>query len=565
MSDAHDPFAAAMRMQELGRATEAEQLYRVALQENPRRAAAHNNLATLLQEKGDLAAARSHYERAIKLQPDFAPSHNNLGNLLLNQGDATGALASYRKALRLKPDFVEALNNCGKLLQDQRQWDLALNYYERALRLNPAFAVAWFNRATLHLARGLVPQAIADYREAWRLNPADPSPAINLAILFNDLGQPDDALECCQKIVDRGGDSAMIRHLAAAALRALGRVDESIAAYRASLALVPDPAQHSNLLYELNFQTNSDPAAVFAEHLAWAAQYAEPLTAASPPHANDRTPNRKLRIGYFSPHFRDHAVTYFTEPLLAAHDRQRFEVVCYSNWPIGDAVTARLQASADYWRNVDGASDEDVANQIRADRIDILVDLTGHIGENRLLLFRAKPAPIQVTYLGYQNTTGMSAMDYRLTDEWADPPDQTDRFYTERLVRLPRSFFCYRPDDESPPVSLLPALATGQVTFGSFNLFAKVNSHVIESWLDILSRVPGSRLLILANRGGYAERELHSRAQARGIDPGRIEICARRRAPSTCNWCGKPTSRSIRFPSMATRPLATPSGWGCRS
>ena len=396
--------------------------------------------------------------------------------------------------------------------------------------------MAWFNRATLHLARGLVPQAIADYREAWRLNPADPSPAINLAILFNDLGQPDDALECCQGIVDRGGDSAMIRHLAAAALRALGRVDESIAAYRASLALAADPAQHSNLLYELNFQTNSEPAAVFAEHLAWAAQHAEPLTAASPPHANDRTPNRKLRIGYVSPHFRDHAVKYFTEPLLAAHDRQRFEVFCYSDWPIGDAVTARLQASADHWRNVHGASDEDVANQIRADRIDILVDLTGHIGENRLLLFARKPAPIQVTYLGYQNTTGMSAMDYRLTDEWADPPDQTDRFYTERLVRLPRSFFCYRPDDDAPPVSPLPALATGQVTFGSFNLFAKVNSHVIECWLDILARAGLAAVDPGQSRRIRRAASCTSRAQARGIDPGRIEVCPRppaRRVPAT--------------------------------
>src|SRR5262249_51798137 len=162
-----------------------------------------------------------------------------------------------------------------------------------------------------------------------------------------------------------------------------------------------------------------------AEHLAWAARHAEPLTALAAPHTVDHTPDRRLRVGYVSPYFRQHAVNYFVEPMLASHDHERFEVYCYSDVTMPDDATARLKAATDQWRDVHYDSDEAVAGLIRSDAIDILVDLTGHIGGNRMLLFARKPAPIQVTYIGYQNTTGMTAMDYRLTDERADPSGLT--------------------------------------------------------------------------------------------------------------------------------------------
>jgi len=189
-----------------------------------------------------------------------------------------------------------------------------------------------------------------------------------------------------------------------------------------------------------------------------------------------------------------------------------------------DDVTKRIQAHCEHWREVAIQTDEELSELVRADRIDILVDLTGHVGGNRLRMFARKPAPVQVTYLGYQNTTGMSAMDYRLTDERADPPGQSDDFYTEKLVRLPRSFFCYRPPDEAPPVGPLPALASGRVTFGSFNSFAKVGPRVIDAWLEILGGVPDSRLLVLACRGSAVEGRLRTLARERGVDPARIEL-----------------------------------------
>ena len=189
-----------------------------------------------------------------------------------------------------------------------------------------------------------------------------------------------------------------------------------------------------------------------------------------------------------------------------------------------DEATGRLKAAADGWRDVYGLTDDELAARVRDDAIDILVDLTGHIGMNRLPMFARKPAPVQVTYIGYQNTTGMSAMDYRLTDERADPPGLTDRYYTEKLVRLPRAFFCYRPGEDVPGVTPLPALEAGHVTFGSFNKFAKVTPQVIAAWLRILEHVKDSRLLVLAYRGGEVENRLHVLAAGHGIDPARIEL-----------------------------------------
>jgi predicted O-linked N-acetylglucosamine transferase (SPINDLY family) len=192
-----------------------------------------------------------------------------------------------------------------------------------------------------------------------------------------------------------------------------------------------------------------------------------------------------------------------------------------------DDVTGRLKSSVDVWRETGAVSDGRLAEMVREDRIDILVDLAGHIGGNRLLVFARKPAPIQVTYIGYQNTTGMTAMDYRLTDERADPPGVTDEFYTERLVRLPNSFFCYKPSEEAPPVTPLPARASGQITFGYFNNFTKVTPHVMEAWFEILKRVPDSQLLVLAPGGGFVERRLRELARESDIDPQRITLCDR--------------------------------------
>jgi protein O-GlcNAc transferase len=221
-------------------------------------------------------------------------------------------------------------------------------------------------------------------------------------------------------------------------------------------------------------------------------------------------------------------VAAFAEPMLAAHDHERCEVFCYSNCPQNDETTGRFQAAADHWREVSTATDEALAEAIRRDAIDVLVDLDGHIQGNRLLAFARRPAPVQVTYIGYQNTTGMSAMDYRLTDAHADPPDTTDRYYTEKLVRLPRTFFCYRPDPAAPDTRRPPAAECGRVTFGSFNQFTKVTPEVLATWAEVLRVVDGSRLVLVAHATPWLARYVAETFERHGVDASRVELTRRR-------------------------------------
>ncbi|MBI3839169.1 MAG: tetratricopeptide repeat protein [Planctomycetia bacterium] len=511
----------------------------------------HAHLGEAYRKLGQLDQAIACYRQALRIKPDDPQSYNNLGTLLhaqAKQAEAqashagasavagqsaaqqqySDAAAAYREALRLNPDYAEALINHGLLIQAQGQLDEALACFERAAQLKPNLAIAHTSRANVYRAKRMPREAIASYQAALGLKPNYPDAYNNLASLFNEIDQPDLAVAHCQKGLELDPNSASLHGNLAIALQAQGRSDEAIVSYRKSVELQPDDAKgHSHLIYNLNFQPAYDAPSLFAEHLAWAKRHAEPLTALAPPHANERAPDRRLRVGYVSAHFRRHAVHFFTEPILAAHDHEQFEIFCYSAVLASDEVTARFKAVADHWRDVGYDTDEQIAQRVREDRIDILVDLAGHIGQNRLLVFARKPAPIQVTYLGYQNTTGMTAMDYRITDERADPPGLTEAFYTEQLVRLPRSFFCYQPPGDAPPVTPLPAREAGYVTFGSFNAFAKISPRVIAAWWQILARVPRSRLLVLAYRGGYLERHLHESAEQRGIDPKRVELCNR--------------------------------------
>ena len=251
---------------------------------------------------------------------------------------------------------------------------------------------------------------------------------------------------------------------------------------------------------------------MYAAHRDWAQRHAEPLTRLAPPHVNERSPDRRLRVGYVSPDFREHPDPRFFGPLLRHHDRAEVEVYCYADVPRPDGVTARLRQSAvrdpaDRWRDVSCWSDEQLASAIRRDRVDILVDLAGHTGNRRLGVFARKPAPVQVAYVGYPDTTGMSAMDYRLTDSLHDPPGEADALHTEKLVRLDPCCWCYNPGlgCAVPEVGELPVLSRGHVTFGAFNRLIKVTPRMAKLWAAVLEAVPGSRLAMLGGPGEDAQ------------------------------------------------------------
>ena len=255
----------------------------------------------------------------------------------------------------------------------------------------------------------------------------------------------------------------------------------------------------------MHYHPDYDAQALLAEHRDWARRYAEPLAAEIRPHDNDRAPARKLRVGFVSPDFRDHPVGQLLLPLFSHHDRRQTEIVCYCDVRAADAVTTKLKALADGWHDVVGLSDPQVADRIRGDRIDILVDLALHTADNRLLVFARKPAPVQVTMLGMPSTTGLATIDYRLTDPYLDPPGASDGDYTERSIRLPHCFWCYQPPEEAPPVGALPAWKSGFVTFGCLNQFAKVSRPALEVWVRILQSLPASRLVLHAPPGSHRE------------------------------------------------------------
>lgn len=495
----------------------------------PRDPGTHFYLCQALARQGKLAEMLAECRADVAAHADSPDAHFHLGLAYMAAGEWPAVEASLAEALRLRPNDPTIALQLGLALDKLDRTEEALASYDRAIALAPSLALAHLNRATILRRRKENAAAEEGLRHALALDPSSLATYNELAILLLDRSQPDNAVVLAERGLQLDPTSAPLHANLGRALLQQGRVELAVEHSRRAVELEPtNAAVHSNLLYRMNFQPGIDAATLFDAHLAWAARHAEPLTARAAPHTNDRSAERRLRIGYVSPYFREHAVNFFSEPLICSHDHAQFEIYCYSDVTTPDEATARIRAAADHWRDVRRSSDEQLANQVRDDAIDILVDLTGHIADNRLLAFARRPAPVQVTYLGYQNTTGMSAMDYRLTDERADPPGATDAYYTEQLVRLPRAFFCYRPSPDAPEVNRLPALERGEVTFGSFNNVTKLNADVIETWASILARVPNSRLLVLAYRGDYLQSQLGEAARRHGVDPSRVELCSKR-------------------------------------
>ena len=320
---------------------------------------------------------------------------------------------------------------------------------------------------------------------------------VRLGVGLRHLGQLGAAIEQYNKALALQPNNAFVLVNVANALADQGRIDEALQTYRRAMRLKPDlVGAYEAFLLTLHYSDRVSTEDVFAAHRDYDARFAAPLLAEAVPHLNSPDPQRVLRIGYVSPDFHTHPVAFFIEPVLGNHDRAQFQTFCYSDVAVGDGVTVRLAHEAGTWRNIRGLRDQEVAELIRRDRIDILVDLAGHTG-SRMLLFARKPAPVQVTYLGYPDTTGVRAIDYRITDAWADP-DWADAIHTERLVRLDSGFLCYAPPTDSPPVAAAPVATNGFVTFASFNALAKLSPSVFRVWAEILKAVPRSRLLLKA-------------------------------------------------------------------
>jgi predicted O-linked N-acetylglucosamine transferase (SPINDLY family) len=524
-ADAHCNLGTILAKQ--NRAEEAVARYRQALHRRPDHAEAHYNLGNALRKLGRLAEAVTSYREALRVTPERMSVHYNLGLALADLGQPAAAVAAFREAVRLQPDSPETYLHLARLLQWQGQAEEALACCDRFVQLKPDDSRGHNNLGLALASLGRLDEAMAALRTAVRLQPDYAEAYNSLGLTAEMQGRRDQAVEYYEQALRLQPDLREALNNVSNCYREEGMLDEAITCLRKSLGVRPDQAHvHSNLLLTLNYHPGHDPVAVLAEHLQWAERHAEPLSARSLPLEVDANPRRPLRVGYVSADFRDHAVASVIEPVLAAHDRDHFRIFCYSSVARPDAVTAGLQALADVWRSIRGLMDDAAAHLIRADAIDILVDVGGHTAGNRLLLFAQKPAPVQVTHFGYPNTTGMSAIDYRFSDPHADPPGATDRFYRERVIRLPERAWCYQPP-RAPEVGELPALKSGHVTFGSFNNLAKVTAEALAVWSRILTALPTARLLLIHGGSSLGQRRVLDALARNGVPPERVTMLER--------------------------------------
>lgn len=512
----------------MGCLDEAIEAYSQLITIQPGFSAAHFNLGIAFKDKKQLDDAIGAYRKAIALQPDYPEAFSALGLTLFEKGHVEDAMAAYRQAITLRPDNAEAHNNLGNAMQDKGQLDEALASFRTAISLQPNFPEAHNNLGNAFKGKGLLDDAIAAYHQAITLRPNYREAHNNLGLALHDRGEFEEAVTAFRKAITLDPGSSTAHANFGDTLREMGRLDEAIAEYRRAITIDPgNSTVHSNLVFYMNFHSGSDVRAIAGEQRRWNLKHAEPLNSSIQPHSNDRMPNRRLRIGYVSPDFRGHVVGYNMLPLLARHHPAEFEVFCYAQVNRPDAITERFQACVSHWCDTKGLTDEQLAARIRADQIDILVDLTLHMENQRLRVFARKPAPVQVTFAGYPGSTGLTAIDYRLSDPHLDPPGMDESIYSEKTVRLPHTFWCYDPlDCRDIPVNSLPAGADGHVTFGCLNNFCKINDSVLRLWAKVLRAVSASRLLLLATEGSDCRHVLEFMAQE-GVSGERIEFVGR--------------------------------------
>ena len=454
-----------------------------------------------------------------------------------NSTDEAGLLAR----LRSSPGDADAWHRLGELATRNGTLEAALAHHEAALHLAPDHFWAEVAAAGLAHQMGRREYALTLYRHALTVQSGHAHTAailVNVGVILKDLVRLPEAVAAYRQSLEADPNIAETHYNLGLALYEMGLVDEAEKHLRRAIEIRPGfTTAHSSLLCIYGFSRNQDAKRLLEEHRRWAAIHADPLTPEHPRFDNSLDTGRRLTVGYVSADLCEHSMRFFMEPVLANHDRNSFRIVCYDNWPGDDAVNRRLRTYADDWRKVNRMNDEELAAQVRADRIDILVDLSGHTTGNRLLAFARKPAPVQVTWLGYMCTTGMRAMDYRITDPHLDPPGHTERFYTEGLIRIP-SAATFSPAPESPPVNPLPAPTRGFVTFASFNNYTKVGDAVVACWVRLLQELPSSRLMIVMLGGDDANIQASTRARFASHSNGnsdsvvdRIEIRGRRALP----------------------------------
>lgn len=553
-------------LKDQGRLEEAILNYQQALSLKPDFAEACNNLGNALKEQGNLEAAIESFRRSLALKPNFAETHSNLGNALKDQGRLEEAIACYGQALLLKPDYAEAYNNLGAALKAQNKLDAAIESYRMAVSLKSDFVDAHNNLGNALMAQGKLEAAIASFYQSLLIKPDFAEAHNNLGNALKDQGKLDAAVESFQRALEIKSDFAEAHSNLGLALQKQSKMDKAIAHYNKALAIKPDyaeaynnlglalqeqgkldeaidsyhkalalrpiyPKAHSNLLFALSFYSKCLPDTYLAEARHYGntvMQGIQPYTSWSGYPANTAERGvQTLRIGLVSGDFRAHPVGFFLEGILANLNPARVELVAYSMSPQEDELTARIRPCFVAWNIIVGLSDEAAARKIHEDGIHILVDLAGHTAGNRLPMFALKPAPVQVSWLGYFATTGLSGIDYLMADPVSVQESQRKHF-TETVWYLPETRLCFTPPANKTGLELtpLPAMQNGYITFGCFQNLTKVNNVVLAAWGRIFLALPEARLWLQSSQMNCstAREYLQHRLAHVGIMPERVII-----------------------------------------
>ena len=489
-AEAHNNLGLALR--ELNLFAEARQAFLRAIESSSHFPDPRFNIGQLDHDADRMEEAHGWFRKALEIDPNNAQAHLCLGNYFNKLGQPEVAMTWLRKALEIRPDFPQALNNLGNILLGLRRNKESIEVLETAIRQKPDFHEAHANLGNSYKEMGLPDLAETTLLEAIRLKPDFAAAHSNLGNAYFDQG----------------------------------KMDQAIASYKKGIDLKQNDRDFiPNYLFALNYGTQLGEMEICEEHKRLCHEFFDHLTDSAPPCDNDRDPQRKLRVGYVSPDFWMHPVARFMVPLLENHDRKEVEVFAYSSRFLKDPITFECQKRIDHWREVHGLTDAELAQIIRKDKIDILVDLTMHSRDCRPRVFAMKPAPVLVSYLAYAGTTGLKAMDYRLTDIYLDPPGKKTYAFTEKPLRLPVCWWNFQlpPGVPFPEVAPAPCVKNGFVTFGSLNNFGKVNPIAREAWAAILAEVPGSKLLLHIKHTRIRENIIQF-FEEKGVSADRIQM-----------------------------------------
>jgi protein O-GlcNAc transferase len=485
LPDSHDiRHLQGLALFDLGQPTEGIRLMEDALARNPGAGHYYNNLGSRLIDHGDLARAEELLTQGTTRSPACPATRYNLGNALFRQGKYLPAIASYREALARQPDFAMCDLQLGLALHNAGLRSEALAHYQAAVTAHPDNPALRINHGALLQSECDLDGAAEAFRHAVRLAPQDATPLNNLAVVMKEVGDIGEATRLLRRCVELKPSSLEI---------------------------------HSNLILTLHYDPTAIAADLNSAHEGWNSRHPSPRL----PHTNVPEPGRRLRLGFVSPDLRDHVVGRALLPSFRRFDPDRFELYCYGN-TVEDPVGAEFRARCHGWRELGTKTAAQLAETIAADGVDILIDLALHTSDNRLDVFALKPAPLQISWLGYPESSGVATMDYRLTDAWLEPPSGNQLAHPqEKAALLPDCWTCYEPPTGYPEVNALPSAAGKPFTFGSFNNNCKINGAVLDAWAQLLLATPGSRLQLLAKQGGHRRRFADEFAR-RGVDAARI-------------------------------------------